>query len=512
MKLVQVRYRVYYTLKNNWNRVVGQKQSMTSDMPSITSSKFPFSIPSIEAWLPHDEFVFLNFRAVFEDRIDWNFANHGKLWVYNLNYFEYLHQKNFSTSEGLRLINDFIDNSNEVKDGMEPFPISLRIINWIKFLANRNIMDHKVNQSLYGQLKILQNNLEYHLLGNHLLENGFALLFAGIYFNNEKIIQKAKSILLPQLKEQILEDGGHFERSPMYHQIMLFRILDSINMIRSNERELTAALLPALTKSASKMISWLKQMTYSNGDIPLLNDSANGIAPTSNQLFKYSEQLKIKEEQIPLGISGYRKVSFANTELIMDIGEVGPSYQPGHAHSDTFNFELRINRQPFIVDTGTSTYEKSPRRNLERSTVSHNTVQVGTYEQSEVWGGFRVARRAIPSILNSSNNQITVAHDGYKRKGYTHERTFEWGDNKVEIIDKVKGGQQVCRAFIHFHPMVKIDVEQQLITTNMGKIAVIGAAAIVKEDYQYADRFNNTIQSNKLVLIFKEELKISISW
>jgi len=484
---------------------------MTPVTPSLVSSNFSLSIPSHESWFPNDEFIFLNISNTFEDRINWNFANHGKLWVYNLNYFEYLQQSNISTSEGLRLINDFIDKSNEIKDGMEPFPISLRIINWIKFLANRNITDHKVDQSLYGQLKILQKNLEYHLLGNHLLENGFALLFGGIYFKNENIIQKAQSILLPQLKEQILEDGGHFELSPMYHQLMLFRVLDSINLIRCNNGDPTGALLLPLLNSASKMVSWLKQISYSNGDIPLLNDSANGIAPTSDQLFKYAEQLKVMQEQIPLGASGYRKISNPDIELIMDIGEVGPSYQPGHAHSDTFNFELRINHQAYIVDTGTSTYEKSPRRNLERSTVSHNTVQVGQYEQSEVWGGFRVARRAIPTILSISDNHITAEHDGYKNIGYIHQRTFEWHENRVNIIDKVKGKDQISRAFIHFHPSVEVELDNQEIKTNIGSIMAIGAEFIAKESYQYADRFKNTIQSNKLVLTFREELKISIT-
>ena len=80
--------------------------------------------------------------------------------------------------------------------------------------------------------------------------------------------------------------------------------------------------------------------------------------------------------------------------MFIDFGKIGPSYQPGHAHSDTFNFELIKNGNPFIVDTGVSTYEKNERRQIERSTSSHNTITIGDYEQSEVWGGFRVAKRA----------------------------------------------------------------------------------------------------------------------
>ena len=38
-------------------------------------------------------------------------------------------------------------------------------------------------------------------------------------------------ILNEQLKEQILNDGGHFERSPMYHCIILEDLLDLHNLV-----------------------------------------------------------------------------------------------------------------------------------------------------------------------------------------------------------------------------------------------------------------------------------------
>ena len=33
-------------------------------------------------------------------------------------------------------------------------------------------------------------------------------------------------------------------------------------------------------------------------------------------------------------------------------------------------------------------------RQYERATHSHNTVKIGSKEQTQVWGGFRVAKRA----------------------------------------------------------------------------------------------------------------------
>ena len=77
-------------------------------------------------------------------------------------------------------------------------------------------------------------------------------------------------------------------------------------------------------------------------------------------------------------------VKRSSYELFLDVGNIGPDYQPGHAHSDTFNFELIFKNKPIIVDTGISTYEKNNTRQLQRSTFSHNTVMIGNSEQSEV--------------------------------------------------------------------------------------------------------------------------------
>src|SRR5699024_2403521 len=118
----------------------------------------------------------------FQEAINWNTTTHGKLWAYNLNYFDYLHQPGMTKKQGLELIDDFISQIEDNREGLEPYPISLRRINWIKFLSDHGIQDAAIDASLYAQYQILLDNLEYHLLGNHLLENGCSLLFGAYYF------------------------------------------------------------------------------------------------------------------------------------------------------------------------------------------------------------------------------------------------------------------------------------------------------------------------------------------
>ena len=211
------------------------------------------------------------------------------------------------------------------------------------------------------------------------------------------------------------------------------------------------------------MLSWLHNITYRSGQITMVNDSTFNIAPSSIQLFSYAKNLGIIYQKIPLSDSGYRKIISNNYELFIDVGNIGPDYQPAHAHSDTFNFELINKGKPIIVDRGISTYEKNSKREEERSTNSHNTVEINSQNQSQVWGGFRVARRAKIINLNENDKCISATHDGYKRKGFMHNRVFEWSDYYIKIKDFLnKSSLNKAQAHFHFHssinkPIIKND-------------------------------------------------------
>src|SRR5690606_38857552 len=123
---------------------------------------------------------------------------------------------------------------------------------------------------------------------------------------------------------------------------------------------------------------------------------------SNEELFSYARSLGLIVRESKLSQSGYRKLTNENFDLCFDVGEVGPTYQPGHAHADTLSFELYIHNRPVIVDTGTSTYEVNEIRFYERSTAAHNTVSLNGENSSEVWGGHRVGKRAITKITEDT--------------------------------------------------------------------------------------------------------------
>ena len=510
LKPIQLVYQLWYRLKSKWPI----KPNYGNSYDSVAKLQWVDGIFNLQTYIGEKNFRFLNIEHQFKPSIDWNFNLHKKLWTYNLNYFDFLNQETITKADGLFLMEQFIKDYNSLEDGKDPYPTSLRLINWIKFIAKHQINDTQVFEVLREDANRLCKNLEYHLLGNHLLENGFALWFASYLFQDKILLQKSTSILYKQLKEQVLQDGGHFELSPMYHQLMLYRVLDCIRLAELNPFA-DARIIYFLRKKASKMASWLQNMTFKGGQIPLFNDSANNINPNSESIFHYVNALKIKSVDIALSASGYRKLLGKNYQLIADVGSVGPLYQAGHAHADTFNFELYVNQKPIIVDSGTSTYNIGSTRSLERSTAAHNTVTVNNSNSSQVWSGFRVAKRAHITGIVMQAGILTATHNGFKQFGVAHQRSWKYTTNEIIIKDKLIGKKTKGKAFFHLHSSVKQPLmkENKVILESSGVIFDFENESNIEiQEYKLSKGFNKRILAYKIVITFNQNLKTKIKF
>jgi uncharacterized heparinase superfamily protein len=255
----------------------------------------------------------------------------------------------------------------------------------------------------------------------------------------------------------------------MYHALALEDVLDLINLLRAAGRPLPDSW-PGI---AARMIDWLVVMSHPDGGIALFNDAAFGIAPANEELLRYAAALGIEAAQSPspqrrlLADSGYLRAEVADAVLIMDVAPVGPDYLPGHAHADTLSFELSLFGQRVFANGGTSRYGLGPEREAERGTAAHNTVVVDGADSSEVWAGFRVARRARPCGLtvsgDDSGTEVGCAHDGYLRLPGRplHRRRWQLRVGSLCISDTVEGRCMSAVARYHLHPDVGCDVDAQ---------------------------------------------------
>jgi uncharacterized heparinase superfamily protein len=416
-------------------------------------------------------FCFLNHQG---EIANWNDTKQEKLWLYNLHYFDDLNALNSKQRVEMHgeLLTKWVAENPPLKgNGWEPYPQSLRIVNWVKWFLSGNIPDKAWNDSLWQQAAILEQDLEYHLLGNHLLANAKALVFAGSYFEGIDALRwlnKGLSILDNELVEQIFDDGGNFELSPMYHNTILADVLDLINLANTYQHSALQERVKSWKEISTRMLSWMNSMTHANGDVPFFNDTAIGIAPTAEKLNDYAKKLVFTAVQPPeqaityLKDSGYIKLSNGQQTAFLDVARVGPDYIPGHAHADTLSFEWSYGKQRVFVNSGTSVYGLGDERLRQRKTAAHNTVVVDDKDSSEVWSGFRVARRAYPSkpIISESEESVNVecSHDGYMRLPgkVTHTRKWSMQADDFSILDTLTGMFTTAIAHYYLHPDIHI--------------------------------------------------------
>ena len=457
--------------------------------------------------------------------INWNYRytgtmDYGKLWTYHLNYFDFLNQPDMNPDNGLGLILDFIRQTGSLRDGLETYPTSLRIINWVQFLSRHQIRQATVNRHLFAQVTLVRHRLEYHLGGNHLLENGYALFIGALYFRQRSWLRLATTLVCSELNRQVLTDGGHDERSPMYHQLLLDRLLTVLLALQHDTWHGDSSLVEHLADRAGQMLNWLTAITFRNGDTPLVNDSVMGVAPTTAQLRVKAEGVlgaqQTSKKEISLSDSGYRMVRTARYELFADVGPVGPDHQPGHAHADTLSFVLHVDNVPLLVDKGVSTYQIGPRRDHERSTVAHNTVSIGNENSSEMWASFRVGHRARSNVLTDTPTTLTAQHDGYRRLGIIHERTWSVEPDRLLITDHLKTTRNRRNpsgtARFHIHPDIQVQRSGDRITIGPMQLLVSSETEplVSVTNYDMADGFNRLRTGQCLEIQFATYSEITL--
>ena len=412
---------------------------------------------------------------------DWNRSDRDKLWLYNLHYFDDLNARGGASRlawQRALMARWVAENPPFAGNGWEPYPTSLRLVNWLKWALAGNRLAPDWAASLALQARWLARRIEWHLLGNHLFVNAKALVFAGLCFTAPEAARwraQGLAILGRELPEQVLADGGHFERSPMYHALILEDLLDLLNLVRACRDGRGGELPPgvedaaaAWREAAGRMQDWLAALCHPDGEIALFNDAAFGIAPPPAELFAYGARLGLPAPRVPgegltrLEPSGYLRLARGPAVALLDCAPIGPDYLPGHAHADTLGFELSLFGQRVLVDSGTDRYGVSPERLRQRGTAAHNTVEVDGEDSSQVWGGFRVARRAYPLGLDTGDGdgalRVACGHDGYRRLRGRPEHRREWrlDDHGLEIRDRVAGRFREAVARLLLHPDVPV--------------------------------------------------------
>jgi len=433
------------------------------------------------------EATLLNIRQSFPPRRPpYESRTQGLLWAFHLGYMEWLAA--LPQPGALDAMIDYAERERLHWPSAMAYPTALRVQQWISVLVDTDQRDDRLLNALYIQAHRLAAFPEYHLDANHLLEGALARCRAAVFFGESRWKEAAQTLLAECLEDQILSDGAHYERSASYHTALLSRILLLLETIQqSPERARWRATERLLHKTCSKMLGWLAVFLPETGPAPAFGDCVSGDVIPLDVLESVAAKTEVLPTETTLADSGYRIAKGNGWRAWITASAPAPTHQPGHSHADAGSFCLHFGAQPLIVDTGISTYERSARRLIERSTAAHNTVSIGGTSSSDVWASFRVGRRARIGIMEDVLGELTVRVEA---RG-VHTRRFSWTDGAFCVFDTVQKNTKNWCAYLHFHPNVTPVRTANGWHAGSAEMSFDGTAEIALEQYEWAAGFND---------------------
>ena len=470
------------------------QRSTHEEIPAcVASHEFPSVPPFRHAELEDESLIELlrdgKFRHLHQTESlgrelpDWRLGvqPRSRLWTITLHYHAWAYQLARIVHDGGPLaaeaevllahyLGDWLLRCDQSVPGAEdlawnPYAIATRLPAWIRlyfllqeqFFANRPAFRTRFLSSLYRQAEHLAANLEWDLRANHLLRDAVGLAWVGRFFQGAQArrwLHTATRLAREQVREQVLPDGGHFERSPHYHLEAMHDFLELALLLQE------VSVIDELRAKWMSMAEYCTWLRHPDGFCPQLNDSA-GVQ--SAEMLRLGEHLGIAIDPQPrrggrhFSDTGLVVWSGSRWTLFFDVAEVGPDYQPGHAQADTLTIECSLNEHRLFVDPGCHSYDLDERRQYDRSTAAHNTVCIDDSDSSEVWHIFRVGRRARPRVLEmklaADRIRVCASHNGYDHLSGspTHTRaltTEQNGELRIEDLIDGRGIHDVAGGFL----------------------------------------------------------------
>lgn len=412
---------------------------------------------------------------------NWSDPQKSHLWNFNLHYLEYLiplaaayrREGDAGYYQCFRTIcRQWIQDNREGNgDGWHPYTIALRLTNlWIcmdgfgKILEQDPEFHRELDHSMYAQYLHLQKRLELHLLGNHYFEDLKAVLLGALYFQEPRTYARYRKKLRAEMQEQILPDGVHYERSLMYHKIILEDLMRTAKAVRQADLSFYEEILEVL----KKMTGALWSLEHGMGRTILFNDAGDNVArPFDSLLDALESEFEIrpeKEGRRDFPDAGYYCLGNDRIRIVLDAGEIAPLYMPGHGHCDGLSFELALDGKPLLVNAGTGQYQ-GPLRPYFRSTRAHNTVVIDGEEQSVCWGEHRVGQRM--HFVSGASGDCWVGGRLTTWTGKKHLRQIGLKDRMVVVRDWIRGQGT---AYLHLAPEYAYVCEgQDVLIIDSGK-------------------------------------------
>lgn len=164
---------------------------------------------------------------------------------------------------------------------------------------------------------------------------------------------------------------------------------------------------------------------------------------------------------------GMTVMKWGKAQMIFRHSPLGHGKTCGHGHADALSLMLDFQETPVLIDLGSGQYNGDQEiRNFFRSTIAHNTIELGGRNQAEIIGPFLWNNLYKSKLIDAHTKPMMMAtanHDGYAKVLKTvHTREIRWGSPfEWDIIDSFAGpGGISMRGAFHLGACEKVKIKQ----------------------------------------------------
>ena len=325
--------------------------------------------------------------------------------------YAYSHDERYATAFVRQMVdwvkgNPPLSRKNEGDSAWRLMEVGLRLrVSWIPsfalFFESPIFTDDAklvMLRAIYDHARFLRH---FKTNRNHLLRESNGLASAAIYFPEFKEARTWQQIALTRLDEELVEqvnqDGSHIEVSSGYQWLVVDEFEQTYELLQANDLSLPRENLAVWLE---KMYQVLAYIVRPDGTFPEIND---GFLHWPYTRLASAGELFRRDDFAYLGTAGKQGTPPGETSVaVNDAGlyvmrsnwvrdahyllfDAGP-YGGPHGHEDKLSIEVFAHGQPFIVDSGSYTYDDNdPLRLYFVGTQGHNTVLVDGESQIRRW-------------------------------------------------------------------------------------------------------------------------------
>lgn len=459
-------------------------------------------------------------------------------------------EKTLTHDQGLALMRSWLQSCiSDETFGADPYSTSERIVNASIFLLNQG--DKKIPADIRSAYLFMARqialNLEYYeseRTGNHALNNGRGLFFAGVLTDSPDVIALAYAIFQERLPKLVTDDGFLRESSSHYHFLFTRWILEvHCFAMQNGQEDIAKFLMPYARKLVERCWFFLvRDDADRTWTMPLFGDispdfppnwllalpwSKPALAvfrPTSLPSFKgstgWASMFGVEagrnemspSHSLTFPNSFWHRIVCGASTLFVYAEATDGRLRADHRHLDLGGFVLYRSGSLVFADSGRNDYTLSALSQYGKGAASHNTIFIdglppaadGPSWLQKKYKAVDVKTKLFESDLSTV---FTLQHNGFDRLGgnaLAHERRFILTPISFEIEDHLIGStSHQIRLRFHFSPglvMEKSDL-------SSWSVMPLGARFVTDE------RFQNTVvagqTNNPISGIYSREYGVS---